>query len=91
LELGGDEVDEAVQGCAGHDVDEEAARVRMCGKMLRGETYLVTLSMEWKTSEFLHIAMATALLPIARQYVLMNRRLEFGKNQMLSIQRRLTK
>ena len=29
--------------------------------------YLVTLSREWNTIEFLHIAMATALLPFARQ------------------------
>ncbi len=31
------------------------------------KNHLVTLSKEWKTIEFLHIAIATALLPYAKQ------------------------
>ena len=40
---------------------------------------LATLSMEWKTREFLHMTIATALFPNARQKALMRRRFEFGK------------
>lgn len=52
-----------------HDVDEKTGRLAEDG-MGRREGYLVTLSSEWNTIEFLHMAMATALLPYARQYVL---------------------
>lgn len=37
------------------------------------------------------MAIATALFPYAKQYVLMNSLFDFGKTQMLSISRRLTK
>jgi hypothetical protein len=52
---------------------------------------LTTLSIEWKTREFLHIAIAIALLPNAKQKALMNNLFELGKTQMLSITSRLTK
>jgi hypothetical protein len=51
----------------------------------------VTLSKLWKTIEFLHIAIAIALFPKARQYVLMKRRFEFGKNQIEHMHKKLTK
>lgn len=92
LKLVREEVHHAVEGGAGHDVDEETVGVSwMVGYEWSAGTHLVTLSREWKTREFLHIAMAIALLPNARQYVLMKRRFEFGKTQMLSMQRKLTK
>jgi hypothetical protein len=52
---------------------------------------LVTLSKLWNTIEFLHIAIATALFPNARQYVLINSLLEFGKAQIDSRHKKLTK
>ncbi len=52
---------------------------------------LVTLSKLWNTIEFLHMAIAIALLPFARQYVLMNSRFDFGKNQIVHMHRKLTK
>lgn len=55
------------------------------------ETYLTTLSMLWKTNEFRHIAIATALFPNTKQNVLMNSRLDCGKTQKLSMHIRLTK
>lgn len=55
------------------------------------ETYLTTLSMLWKTSEFRHIAIATALFPKTKQNVLMNSRFDCGNTQKLSMHIRLTK
>lgn len=61
-------MDEAVEGYGGHDVDEETGwvlvgRLMAFGARGKGGVYLVTLSREWNTIEFLHMAMATALLP----------------------------
>lgn len=73
-------------------MDEETGQVSIDQKgETRDEAYLVTLSSEWNTSEFLHMAIAIALFPKARQKVLMNRRLLFGKNQMQRTMRKLTK
>ena len=57
----------------------------------RHDTYLTTLSIEWKTSEFRHMIMAMALLPMIRQYVAMNRRFDWGNTHILSTARMLTK
>lgn len=53
--------------------------------------YLVTLSNEWNTIEFLHMAIATALLPFARQYVLMKSRFDCGATHITKSSRRFTK
>ena len=53
--------------------------------------YLVTLSKLWKTIEFLHIAMATALFPYAKQYVPIKSLFEFGNTQILKNDKKLTK
>ncbi len=44
-------------------------RLRMlaCVESRSSVPYLVTLSKEWNTMEFLHMAIATALFPYARQ------------------------
>jgi hypothetical protein len=60
------------------------------GEFLNG-TYLTTLSMLWKTMEFRHIAIATALFPKVRQKVLIKSLLDLGKTQILSMQSMLTK
>ena len=64
------EVDEAMKSYRRHDMDEQASRLAE-DRVERQEDYLVTLSKEWNTIEFLHMAIATALFPYARQYVLM--------------------
>jgi hypothetical protein len=91
-------MDQHVEEGAGHDMDEESVGLQSvsvelinAGKNRWVSTYDVTLSKLWKTKLFRHIAIATALLPKARQYVEMNRRFECGKNQTLRIMRRLTK
>lgn len=95
LESGGNEVNHAVKGCTGHDMDEEPEKrvSKSTGPFLSvpGTTYEVTLSKEWKTRELRHMAIATALLPKVKQYALMNNRLLFGKIQMLRNTRRLVK
>lgn len=61
-------MDDAVQRYTGHDVDEKTMILlvfRLLVFLL--QTYLVILSSEWKTMEFLHIAIAIALFPNARQ------------------------
>ena len=65
LDQGWGEVNNAVESHWGHDMDEEACQVnvRVLGNLGRVFAYLVTLSREWKTIEFLHIAIATALFP----------------------------
>ena len=65
LNQGWGEVNNAVESHWGHNVDEEACQVsdRVLGNLSDVSAYLVTLSREWKTMEFLHIAMATALFP----------------------------
>lgn len=60
------EVYEAMEGDRRHDVDEQTSL--LAGDCVeRQESYLVTLSNEWNTIEFLHMAIATALFPYARQ------------------------
>jgi len=65
------------------------------GQLMRREqwyaTHVVVLSRLWKTKLFLHMAIATALLPNARQYVLINKRFDCGKNQMAITNNILTK
>ena len=65
LDQGRGEVNNAVESHWGHDMDEEACQVsdRVLGNLGGVLAYLVTLSREWNTIEFLHIAMATALFP----------------------------
>lgn len=68
LERRRDKVDQHVESSARHDVDEESAinvsRISVsCCKC----TYEVTLSKLWNTSELRHMAMATALFPMAKQ------------------------
>lgn len=97
----GEQVDHAVDCDAGHYVDKETRSVRLIDIEVKLDakehagagagTNLVTLSREWKTSEFLHIAIAIALFPKARQKVLMKRRLLFGKTHILRMRRKLTK
>lgn len=86
-------MDDAVESDARHDMNEETEICRLVGPpILKGlNAYLVTLSNEWNTSEFLHMAMAIALFPNDRQYELMNNLFEPGKTQMVSMSRRLTK
>lgn len=98
LEFWCDEMNHDVEEGAGHDVDEESVGLQSvsvelisAGKERWVSTYDVTLSRLWKTKLLRHIAIATALLPKARQYVEMNRRFECGKNHMLRIIRKLTK
>ena len=100
MHSGFEEVDHDVEGCAGHDVDEKS-EIRGQSRLNRGHsrdsgrecrcTYDVTLSSEWKTRLLRHMAIATALLPNARQYAAMKRRFDCGKNQMESMSRKLVK
>lgn len=81
---------------AGHDMNEETVLMLAYwgiggSTWVRAFQYLVTLSSEWNTKEFLHMAIATALLPKARQNVLMKRRLDCGNTQILSMRSRFTK
>jgi len=85
------EMNQAMQSDAGHDVDKETIRVSKVATATHEHAYLTTLSMEWKTSEFRHMMMATALLPNARQYVAMKSRLDCGNTQTLKTTRMLTK
>ena len=85
-------MDHTVQGDTWHDMYEQAVqRLAKSMSFARDATNLVTLSREWKTSELRHIAMATALLPNARQKVLTRSRFDCGKAQMQRSSRRLTK
>ena len=78
LNIEGYEMEYTMERDTWHDVDEKAFAWSACITVHgRGRlTYLVTLSSEWKTSEFLHMAIATALLPNARQNVLMKSRFD---------------
>lgn len=51
----------------------------------------VTLSNEWKTIEFLHMAIAHALLPYERQYADIISLRELGNTQMARTSITLTK
>ena len=65
LDQGRGEVNDAMESHWGHDMDEKACQVsdRVLVNPRGIIAYLVTLSREWKTMEFLHIAIATALFP----------------------------
>jgi hypothetical protein len=65
------EMNYAMEGDAGHDMDEQT-KGKANGQLpmfrrREGFFYLTILSMEWNTSEFLHMAIAIALFPMARQ------------------------
>ena len=93
LHIGWREMQQTVESDRWHYMYEETVEVSIGerGKQNTGVAYLVTLSREWKTKEFLHIAIATALLPLARQYVAMNSRFEFGATHIVSRSIKLTK
>ena len=67
-------MDQAMESDGRRDMDEQAlehtlvlhATKKVCDSDTTS-TYLVTLSRLWNTSEFLHMAIATALFPYARQ------------------------
>jgi hypothetical protein len=77
-----DEVDEDVEGGAGHDVDEQPENdivslgFSFGGYVDSSIAYVVVLSRLWNTRLFRHMAIATALFPKARQYVLIKSRFE---------------
>ena len=72
-------------------MDEQAVGFSERGLVEGMSTDLVILSKEWKTMEFLHIAMATALFPYAKQYVLMKSLFDLGATQIVRSKRKLTK
>lgn len=91
LVFGREQMYETVQSDTGHDVDEETAEVSRWVMVYGQCTYLTTLSMLWKTREFRHMMIATALFPMQRQYVAMKSRFEWGKTQIVRTMRMLTK